>query len=192
MALTKITHLNSLFNTIFEDAIFVAREQNVMSNLVTPFQASTFANRQMGIYPQLTAQVVAEGEDYANPITWTKTSHMTITPKRIQVQVSLTDERIMTDPDDARRDAARELGGAIATKIDTDLVAEFANFTQSKGAAGSALTIEVVAAAMSVLRASFAPNPIWVVVHPNQWSILIHGFINRFFNANMFANRATA
>jgi len=169
MALSKVSSLNSLFNTIFEDAIFVAREQNLMAALVTPFSDNTFADRQMGIYPQLTAQVVTEGVDYANPIEWTKTSTMTISPKRIQVQVTLTDERIMTDPDDARRDAAREMGGAIASKIDTDLVAEFVNFTAVKGAAGSALSIEVVAAGMSVLRAAFAPNPLWVVVHPNQW-----------------------
>ena len=169
MALSRISDLNSLFNTIFEDAIFVAREQNVMASLVTPFSASTFANRQLGIYPSLTAQTVAEGVDYSNPITWDKTNVMTITPSRVQTQITLTDERIMTDPDDARRDAAREMGGAIATKIDSDLVDEFANFTNSKGAAGSVLSISVVAAAMSVLRVNYAPNPIRVVVHPNQW-----------------------
>ncbi len=193
MALTQLSDLNSLFNTIFEAAIFVAREQNVMSSLVTPFSSPTFADRQMGIYPTLTAQVVNEGVDYANPTTWTKTSHMTISPKRIQTQVTMTDERIMTDPDDARRDAAREMGGAIATKIDSDLVDEFANFTQSKGAAGSALTIEVVAAALSVLRTSITPNPIWVVVHPNQWSSLISditSFVKSLFVPSL--NRATA
>lgn len=169
MAISTVSSLNSLFSTLFQDAIFVAREQNLMAALVTNYSADTFANRQMGIYPQITAQEVTEGQDYNNPITWTKTSHMTITPKRVQTQVSMTDERIMTDPDDARRDAAMEMGGAIATKIDSDLVALFSSFTGTKGTAGSVLSVELCAAAVTALRAAYAPNPLNIVLHPYQW-----------------------
>jgi len=169
MALSTIADLNSLFNTIFEDAIFVAREQNLMTQLVTNFSANTMANRQMGIYPVIIAQETSEGVDYNNPITFDKTLHMDLTPKIVKAQVIITDERVMTDPDDVRRDSSLELGGSVATKIDVDLVAEFTNFDDGVGAAGSALAISVVAAGISQLRASSIPSPLSVVLHPHGW-----------------------
>lgn len=169
MAITKISDLNSLFNIIYEDALFVAREQNLMTNLVTNYSARGWMNRNISTYPEITAEVVAEGEDFANPTSWTKTTLATLTPQEIMAQVVLTDQRIETDPQDARRDASQELGNAIATKIDVDIVAEFANFTNGLGTAGNSLTINIVAAAISQLRAAYAPNPIYVVLHPYGW-----------------------
>lgn len=169
MALSKVSSINSLFNTIFEDALFVMREQNLMAGLVTNYTATGMQNRQMGIYPQLSAQTVAEGVDYANATEWTKTNQMTITPAEKMVQVVITDQRIATDPDDARADAAREMGGAIATAIDVDLVNLFSGFSVTKGTANNALTIANCAAAISVLRNAKAPNPLYFVLHPYQW-----------------------
>lgn len=169
MAISTVASLNSLFNTIFEDAIFVAREQNLMTRLVTNFSANTMANRQMGIYPQITAQETSEGVDYNNPITFDKTSHMTLTPKIVRAQVIITDERVMTDPDEVRTDSALELGGAVGTKIDVDLVGLFSSFDNNVGAAGSALAISVVAAGVSNLRATPVPGPFSVVLHPHGW-----------------------
>lgn len=169
MAISLISDLNSLFNTIFEDAVFVARERNLMTNLVTNFTANTMADRQMGIYPTIVAQETAEGIDYNNPVTFDKTLHMDLTPKIVRAQVIITDERVMTDPDDVRRDSAQELGGSVATKIDVDLVNEFVNFDNNVGASGSALAISIVAAAVSLLRADSIPNPLWVVLHPHGW-----------------------
>jgi hypothetical protein len=84
-------------------------------------------------------------------------------------QALLTDEDVQTDPDNARTDAAQELGGAIATKIDVDLVTLFASLTTEKAAANAALTIAKCAAAISVLRNQLAPNPLYFVLHPYGW-----------------------
>jgi hypothetical protein len=92
-----------------------------------------------------------------------------LTPKIVKAQVIITDERIMTDPDEVRRDAALELGGAVGTKIDTDLVGLFSSFTNNVGAAGSALAISVVAAGVSLLRATPVPGPFSVVLQPHGW-----------------------
>lgn len=172
MAVSTITSLNSLFNTIFADAIFVARETNLMAALVTPFNGEGLAQRKMGIYPQLSTQTVTESQDFASATEWTKTTQMTITPKIEHTQVILTDARIATDPDDARTDAAREMGGAIATKIDTDLVALFSGFSTDKGTSGSALTLQRASAAIAVLRNNKAPNPLFGVLHPYGWQDL--------------------
>lgn len=169
MAISKVSSMNSLFNSIYEDAIFVARENNLMAALVTTYSATGYAARILPVYPQLTAQVVAEGVDYSNPQEFTKTAGMTLTPQEVMAQSILTDQRNQTDPDNARRDNAIELGAAIATKVDTDIVDLFTGFSTGKGSANSALTIANVAAAISVLRKNKARNPLFAVLHPYHW-----------------------
>lgn len=169
MAITKVSDLASLFNTLYDDALYVARETNVMLSLVRTFNAVGWMNRVVPIYAQVTAQSIGEGIDFANPTTLSKSASATFTPAEIMAQVLLTDRDIDTDPDGARQAAAQELGGAIATKIDTDIAAEFINFTASKGSAGNALTIAKVAAGIAVLRNAKAPQPLYVVLHPYGW-----------------------
>ncbi len=169
MAITTKSALNSLFANIYEDALFVARETNIMTNLVRNFSARGWMTRNISQRPQLTAQEVAEGVDYANPQTFGKSSLANLTPGEKMAQVVLTDVDIETDPDNAREDASRELGGAIATKIDVDLAGTFTNFTTGKGSAGNPITIANCAAAISVLRNRSIPNPIHFVMHPYGW-----------------------
>lgn len=171
---SKVSDLNSLFAEIYEDAVFVAREQSLMAGLVTNYEAEGMQDRNMGIYPTVTAQTKPEGVDFAAPTTWTKTAKMTVTPAVAFAQVILSDERINTDPDDARQDAAREMGGAIATKIDADLCALFDDMNENTdiGTANAALTIKKVAAAIAVLRNQKAPNPVYAVLHPFHWFAL--------------------
>jgi len=169
MAITKVSDLNSLYNSIYEDAIFVAREQNIMTNLVKNYSATGWMNRVIPQYAQVTAQSVNEGVDFANPTTFSKTPLATLTPGEVMAQVLLTDRDVETDPDDARQSAATELGNAIATKIDTDLVGLFSGFSSGKGSAGNSLTIAKCAAAISKLRTNKVMNPIYVVLHPYGW-----------------------
>lgn len=169
MAITTISDLNSLFAEIYDDALFVAREMNIMTNLVRNFSAMGWMDRNVSVRPQVTAQDVSEGVDFSNPTTFGRTSLATLTPGEVMAQVVLTDMDIETDPDNAREDASRELGGAVATKIDVDLVGEFADFTTDKGTSGSALTISRCAAGVSVLRNSSIPNPLYFVLHPYGW-----------------------
>lgn len=166
---SQVSDLNSLFAEIYEDALFVAREQNLMTNLVTNYSARGWMVRNLGIYPEIVAESVAEGEDFANPTVFSKTSLATLTPGEVIAQVVLTDRRVETDPDDARRDASTELGDAIGTKIDKDLVGLFSSLTTGVGTANTALTIDKMAAGISILRNAKAPNPLYVVLHPFGW-----------------------
>lgn len=170
MAITQLTSLNSLFNTLYEDALFVAREANIMTNLVTSYSATGWMNRVIPTRPQISAVGVADGVDFASPTTFGRTTMATLTPGEVIAQVVLTDQDIDTDPDDARRDAAIELGNAVATKIDTDLVGDFSSFTTDVGpGAGQSATISDFAAGIAILRNAKAPNPIYVVAHPFHW-----------------------
>ena len=168
MALSKVGSIASqLLLDIIEDTLFVARETNLMSGLVTNYRGQGWMNRRIGVYPTLTATTIDEDQDFVNPTEWTKTLETTLTPQEIMTQVEITDRRLETDPEDARRDAAREMGGAIATKVDKDLLDLFNQLTAGTiGAEASALTITRCAAALSILRATNVGNPLYVVLHP--------------------------
>lgn len=170
MAVSTVSSMNDLYNQIFEDAIFIARENNIMTNLVTNYSARGWMTRTLATYPGLSAETVAEGVDYAGATDWTKTSVGTLTPAQIINQVILTDQRMETDPQNAMRDAATEMGNAIATKIDTDLVTDMASLATDVGpGAGQSATIAKFAVGVSVLRNAKAMNPIYIVAHPYHW-----------------------
>jgi hypothetical protein len=172
MAVTSVSDLNSLFNTIRDGALFVAREQNLMANLVGQKSATGWMNRTVSIRPQVTAQSVSETEDFNSPTTFGLNTKATLTPGEIISQVVLTDRDMDTDPHGAVRDAAVELGASIATKIDSDLVGLFGSFTTDKGAgAGNAATIATAGAAIAVLSnaKAFQYGQISAVWHPYHW-----------------------
>ena len=172
MAVTQVSDLNSLFNTIYDRALFVAREQNLMVSLVNSKSAVGWMNRIVPIRPQVTAVSVAETEDFNSPTTFGKSTKATLTPAEIISQVVLTDRDMETDPDSAPGDASMELGASIAAKIDTDLVTLFASFSTDKGTgAGNAATVATLGAGVAVLTNAKAlqyGQPT-AVLHPYHW-----------------------
>lgn len=176
MAVTQVSDLASLFNTIFERALFVAREQNLMSSLVTNVSGTGFMTRKVPVRPAISAVAVGETEDFNSPTTFGKSNLATLTPGEIAAQVVLTDADQETDPDNAADDAARELGGAVATKIDVDLLGDFASFTTDKGdGAGSAATFAKFAAGCSVVRFTTknSDGGLIAVLHPYHQQMLV-------------------
>ena len=170
MAITQYTSIRSYVDTIYERSLFVAREQNLMTNLVRNFNATGWMSRVISTRPTISAESVADATDYSNPTTFGKSTLATLTPGEIIAQVVLTDQAYETDPDNLRNDAALELGNAIATKIDTDLVGSFSSFTTDKGdGANTTATLANFAAAIAVLRNNKAPAPIYIVCHPYHW-----------------------
>lgn len=171
MAVTYTTDLNGLFNTIYDRAIFVARDMNLMAQLVDNRSATGWMNRIVPTRPQVTAVSVNENSDFASPTTFGRSTTATLTPIEIISQVTLTDRDMETDPDSAVQDAAFELGASIATKIDVDLCGLFDNFAEQKGTAGGTAALSTFAAAISVVSANYARQygPINVVTHPYHW-----------------------
>lgn len=167
-AITTTSDLNSLFNQIHEDALFVARETTIMVGLVRNFSATGYMARKLGIRPQLSAQSKPEGVDYQAGEQFGKSLKATLTPGVIMAQTLLTDEDIQTDPDNARTDASQELGAAVSEKIDVDLLGAFSSFSD-KGSAAASLSIAKCAAAISVLRNNKTPNPLYFVLQPYGW-----------------------
>lgn len=171
MAITKYSDISSFVASIYERSVFVAREQNLMSNLVSNYSARGWMTRTFSTRPQITAETVADGVDYSNATTFGKSSVGTLTPAEAIAQVILTDQDIETDPDGAVNDAATELGQAIAAKIDTDLTAIFSSFSTDKGpGAGQANTIADLASGVAVVRNRMKrAGDVVAVLHPYQW-----------------------
>lgn len=170
MAITKLTDVSSYINTIYERALFVARERNLMTQLVTHFSARGFMTRVVPVWAQVTAESVADGVDYSNPTTMSKSTKATFTPGEVIAQALLTDQMMETDPDGAVNAASFELGEAIATKIDVDLVGEFKDLAIDLGpGAGVAADLQSFADCIAYLRNAKAPGQVNIVAHPYHW-----------------------
>ena len=76
------------------------------------------------------------------------------------------------------------LGNAIATKIDTDLIALFDGFSGSIGTAGAEITVADLFKAAATLRAAKVTGTINAVVHPFQAYQLKANLTNTFANPN--------
>lgn len=172
MAVTQLSDLSGLFNTIYERAMFVAREANLMTNLITNKSATGWMDRNISIRPQVSAISVGETEDFNSPTTFGKSTLATITPGEIAAQVVLTDRDLETDPDGARTDAEFEMGMSVATKIDTDLMSTFPDFSTDAGpGAGQVNTFADFAAGVAIVQnvtKRSDGNPV-AVLHPYQW-----------------------
>ena len=166
-SLNPESDISAFVNTVFEAAILVARDQNVMRPLVRNFNDRTgLALRQNQQYGGATMNQIAETDDLVGQA-FTPAAIGTLTPVEFGAQYMLTDSRMESDPFSVKADAAMDLGQAAATKVETNLVGLFSSFTGGTvGTAGSAITWGHVFAAEAQLKAKFAPYPYMLVLHP--------------------------
>jgi hypothetical protein len=154
---------------IYEDAMFVARDNELMSNLVTNLSGQGIAPRVASEYSSANIVAVNDDDDLTSQ-SFKPTVLSTLTPSEVGAQYLVTDQRMESDPMGVMQAAAQELGFAIANKIETDLIGNFSSFTGgTAGTAGSAMTWGRFFAAVAQLRAQNAPGPYYAVLHPYQW-----------------------
>jgi hypothetical protein len=172
-SLNPSSNISAFINTVFEAAILVAYENTVMAKTVRNFNDRTgVAVRQNSQYGGATINDIGETDDLVGQ-TFTPASIATLTPSEAGGQYFLTDTRVESDPFAVRNDAAQDLGLAMATKIETDLIAGFTSFTAGTvGAAGSTITWAKVYNMEAILRNAKAPYPYSLVLHPYQWNEL--------------------
>lgn len=170
-AFTQVSDIQSptdYIQKIYEDALFVAREQELMSSLVTNFSGQGIAPRVSSEYSSANIVAVNDDDDLTSQ-SFKPSVLSTLTPSEVGAQYLITDQRSESDPMGVRQSAALELGAAMATKVETDLISNFDNFTGgTAGAAGSVMTWDYFFAAVSQLRAQKAPGPYYAVLHPFQ------------------------
>lgn len=165
--------ISGYVQTVFEGAMFVARDQNIMSGVVQGFDDLNGDNaRTNSNYGTATIVDIAETDDLASQ-TLTPATYQTLTPAEHGAQFFITDRRIDNDPFGARSDASTELGAAMAAKVEKDLIGDFPSLTGGTvGASGSAPVWGMIFAAESILRAKIAPGRYACVLSSYQWYYL--------------------
>lgn len=168
--LNTTSDISGYIQTIYEDAMFVARENTLMTRLVNVFNDRTgIAVRTRSEYGAATMGAIGETDDLVSQL-FTPAPAESLTPAEAGAQFFFTDLRMESDPFQVRSDAAIELGMATATKIDTDLVNDFGSFTGGTvGAAGTVNSWGRFWAMATLLKAQKAPLPYFYVVHPFSW-----------------------
>lgn len=162
--------ISSFMNVIYEDALLIARDNNVMTPLVSNFSdPNESETRKLSQYTGATINTIGEADDLVGQ-TFTPSVISTLTPAEVGAQYFITDKRLNSSPFAERQMAAMDLGMAVATKIETDLVGDFSSFTGGTiGSSGTTLTWGHLYAAANILRANKAPMPYACVLHPYQY-----------------------
>lgn len=162
--------ISSYVNTIYTDALLVARENSIMQQLVLTFGDRTgMATRSVEQYGGVTINSIGEDDDLTSQA-FTPSNIATLTPAEFGAQYFITDLRIESDPFGVRNSAALDLGQAMGTKIDGNLLGHFNELTAGTiGSSGSAFTWAYFNAMQTKLRIKNAPYPWYFVCTPNQW-----------------------
>lgn len=170
MPLVTEADIASFVNNVYEDALFVARDNTLMSGLVTTFADRTgVAPRKNSEYGTAVIRALDETDDMVSQA-FTPANLSTLTPSEFGAQFFVTDLREETDPFTIRSDAAVELGMAAAQSVDTNLTGQFSSLTGGTvGAAGTVITWGHFTAMLSRIRAQNAPGPYAFVCHPYHW-----------------------
>ena len=182
---TNSSTLDDLFVNIVAQARFTAEEQSLMLGLVSQYNIAGQAGKTVQIpkYPAITAAALDEGT--APSDTDVSTTSVTVDVAEVGNTVLLTDLAAMGAGNPAD-ELGTVLGNAIATKIDSDLIALFSDFTTEIGAgAGQEITVANLFKAAATLRNNKAQGQLAAVVNPFQAYQLKAGLTNSFVGANL-------
>ncbi len=169
-SLNPESDISAFVNTVFEAAILTARDNTFMPSVVRQYNDRTgLAPRSNSQYGGATMNQIAETDDLVGQA-FTPSVLETLTPVEFGAQYFLTDSRVESDPFSVRADAAADLGGALATKVDSLLMGHFNEFTAGTiGGSGSVCTWSYIMAMETLLRKNMAPPPYVLVLSPAQW-----------------------
>jgi N4-gp56 family major capsid protein len=183
MAATTSTTLDDLFANIIAQARFTAEEQSLMMGLVTQYNIGNEAGKTVQVpkYPAIAAADLTEGTDMSS--TTVSTSSVSVTVGEVGAQVVLTDLAAMGAGNPAV-ELGTVLGNAIATKIDTDLIALFTGFSSGLGGAGTEIAVSDLFKAQATLRANKVTGNLAAVLHPFQAYQIKANLTNTFANPN--------
>ena len=162
--------LSELYANIVQSALYTMNEKTIIRPLVRNYDMSGTPGltAQVPIYPSVAAAAVADGTDLAN--TAFNTTSKTITASEVGVMVELTDLAAEGANDDVAAAIGRQLGAAMAEKVDTDLAGLFSGFSSSIGTGDSEITADMIFQAAATLRTNNADqNGGYVcLLHPFQ------------------------
>jgi len=161
------TSLNDLLPSIVAEALFVAQERSIMRGLVRNYTLPMSSGKTITvpIYPKQTAAAVSEGTDLTN--TEIATSGATLTIGEVGIMTTVTDLARNASASNVIADVGRLFGEAIAAKMDKDLTALFAGFSNAEGDYTTQITAASIFKAVAKLRGQGVdPAGCFCVIHP--------------------------
>jgi len=166
MALNVASSFTNQEKILIEKARFYAQYNAVMPELVKKFTMPKGA-RQITInrYQNLTADALTDGVDIAAGKSLSVDT-VTLTTSEYGLKVIVTEKMVREMVDNVFADTGKLMGDAMAKYRDKLILALFASVsTNTIGAAGTALTLGHLGAAVSILDATPAPGDYMGVFH---------------------------
>ena len=180
MAVTTTSTLDDLVPTIIAEAMHTIRANALFAPggigekwlQVRSLEGAPGKTMDFPTYSQFTAYDATEGTDHttsqalsSDKVSLTATEKVAIT--------TITDLALESAREDVAREAGRELGLAMAAKIDTDVMVLFEDLDTTVGSTGVDAGYQDVLDAVNALSAASAPSPYLCVLHPQQWYDLL-------------------
>ena len=168
--------IQELYSNVVQTALYQISEQTVIRPLVKQFDLSGTPGliAQIPIFPAISASNLTEGSDLVvgtDDATFNTTA-VEVTCAEKGVLVSLTDLARDAATGDVGAAIGRQIGDAMAKKIDTDLAALFSGFSNTVGSGANELTVEDIFKAAAILRSGngteVVPGPYVGFLHPKQ------------------------
>jgi N4-gp56 family major capsid protein len=163
------TILSELYANIVQSAIYTLSEQTVIRPLVANYDLSGTPGltAQIPIFPAVSAIPLTDGTDIPSNTAF-NTTKVDVTCSEIGAMIKLTDLGRESAAQDVAVAIGRQLGDAMAKKVDTDLANLFTGFSQTVGSGNNELTADLFFKAGALLRNAQAPGPYVAVIHPYQ------------------------
>lgn len=174
--------IQDLLPDIWESALFYAEAGFVMPRLVTTYSDMTgMVPRKISEYVETAVtDNLGETTDLSSALKeFDRNLRQTLTPKEIGKQFIITDRRVESDLENVLADAARDLGYTMGKQVESDILAQFADFQGgSFGDESTDMSMELIFAARATLEAANIPGPYFTVIHPYQFFQLWQAFNN--------------
>ncbi|MBM3499408.1 MAG: hypothetical protein FJX74_12140 [Armatimonadetes bacterium] len=180
MPVTTTSTLEDIIPTIIAEAMHTIRANALFAPggigekwlQVRSLEGAPGKTMDFPTFSQFTAYEVDEGVDYDTPEALSA-SKVSLTATEKIAMTTISDLALESARDDVAREAGRELGLAMAAKVDADVMALFSGLTTTVGSTGVDCSYQNVLDAINALSAASAPSPYLCVLHPQQWYDLL-------------------
>lgn len=160
----------AFFSNVVQAGLFTLNETSIMRPLIRNYDmtGTPGLTAQVPIYPTVAVSTPGDGVDLSNAA-FDLTTSKTITASEKGVMVTLTDLMKESASEDVASAIGRQIGSALAEKVDTDIAALFSGFSNTVGSGAAEISIEDLFKAAATLRTNKVPSgPLYCVLHPKQ------------------------
>ena len=165
---TDSTSLQHLFTDIVAQARFTAEDHSLLTGLVKTYDIGAQAGKVINIPKYGIASAVALTDGAEQEPDELTTTEVPVTVGGVGASISVSDMAGFGSAQNLIADVGTVLGNAIAKKMDIDIIGKFAGFDNSVGAAGTALTVDLLLQAIAKVRANSFRGDLACVLHPEQ------------------------